>query len=341
MFAACGATENNEQGNAERVDSSNSLPDNVAPQATPQTRNEPPPNLVTEPAENFTYFFINVDEGLDCCCHSNFSFLSQSGLILTAYHGDLTQVRVPDTIDGFPIVGIESSTFKVGVVTEVFFPDTVEFFLWGELGSTVSPHIIVPYGVTRIIRAMGGVSGSIRSVEIPETVRVISDGAFSCFASLTDITIPYGVVEIGTQAFNGCTSLLSINIADSVSRIGHHAFAETSWFNAQPDGLVYAGLVAYTWKGEMPPNTTITLKEGTIGVAEHAFSYQENLISVTIPDSVVYICNFAFSRNESLVNVTIPESVTHIGNGAFSDTPSLSEESRARILQINPNARFE
>ena len=89
---------------------------------------------------------------------------------------------------------------------------------------------------------------------------------------MTSITIPNSVTSIGEVAFNGCTSLTSITIPDSVTSIGYDAFYNTSWYNSQPDGVVYAGKVLYKYKGTRPENTSIMISEGTKSITDHAFS---------------------------------------------------------------------
>ena len=59
---------------------------------------------------------------------------------------------------------------------------------------------------------------------IPNSVKVIGDGAFSSCTNLTSLTIPNGVISIGGWAFSNCTSLLSITIPNTVTNIGSCAF---------------------------------------------------------------------------------------------------------------------
>ncbi len=154
-------------------------------------------------------------------------------------------------------------------------------------------------------------------VNIPNFITKIADNAFESSFKFTKITIPDSVTSIGSDTFRDCSELTSITIPDSVTSIGDYAFYNTTWYNNQPDGVVYAGKVAYKYKGEMPENTSIILKNDTLGIADFAFSWCLGLTSITIPDSVTSIGSSAFSYCRGLTSITIPDSVTSIGNYAF------------------------
>ena len=159
---------------------------------------------------------------------------------------------------------------------------------------------------------------------IPNTVTSIGDGAFYGCSVLTSVAIPNSVSSIGNCAFAYCSDLLSVTIPDSVTFVGQYAFYGTAWFNNQPDGLVYVGKVAYMYKGIMPAGTSITLANGTLGIAGYAFGGHSGLTSVTIPNSVTFIGNGAFRFCSGLTSVTIPNSVNSIGDRAFYHCSSLT-----------------
>ena len=175
---------------------------------------------------------------------------------------------------------------------------------------------------TAIITAYNGIEAdmSIPSEIDGYAIVGINEFAFADCTRLTSVTIPDSVSVIGSYAFSGCTNLTDITIPDSVKEIGAFVFENTQWYNNQPDGVVYAGKFVYTYKGNMPENTSITLKDGTIGIAGCAFEYRQSLTSITMPDSVSVINSYAFSECTNLTTITIPDNVKEIGASAFENT---------------------
>lgn len=243
-------------------------------------------------------------------------------------------------------ISINNSTFvNCNGLKSIMIPDSVttigdEAFR----GCTSLSIIMIPDSVTNIgnfafsgCRGLTNITGSATNVSaVAKQSRptsfvvnitsgnIIENSAFSECTGLTSIAIPDCVTSIGYSAFSGCKGLTNITIPDSVTSIGERAFNDTTWYNNQPDGLVYAGKVAYSYKGTMPNNTSIVLKEGTLGIATNAFSGWYELTSVTIPDSVTNIGDGAFSSCTKLTSITIGNGVISIGRAAFQSCTSLT-----------------
>ena len=177
-------------------------------------------------------------------------------------------------------------------------------------------------GGTYITTAPWG--ANIKTVVIEGGVTSIGYMAFYGCTGLTSVTIPDSVTSIGSNSFYGCTGLTSITIPDSLANIEGYAFNNTAWYNNQPDGMVYAGRVTYSYKGTMPDNTSIIIRDGTKGIAGYAFYKCTGLTSVSIPDSVTSIGDDAFYKCTGLTSVIIPDSVTSIGTYAFYNCTGLT-----------------
>lgn len=121
-----------------------------------------------------------------------------------------------------------------------------------------------------------------------ETIVCAAPAAFS-----GTLTVPDETVSICEDAFRGCRGLTGVVLSDSTLYIGQNAFADTAWYDAQPDGVVYLGKVALVYKGKMPEDTEIALRDGTTAIADYAFA-QVNLRSVRVPASLTNVGCGAF-----------------------------------------------
>ena len=195
-------------------------------------------------------------------------------------------------------------------------------------GSITLPATVTYNGVTYSVTSIGNSAfygcSSLTSITIPESVTSIGYYAFSDCSSLTAITIPEGVTSIGNSAFSGCSSLTTITIPESVTSIEKSAFNGTAWYDDQPDGVLYIGKMLYNYKGNMPENTAIEVKEGTVSISPCAFQSCSNLTAITIPESVTSIGDWAFDGCIGLTDITIPGSVSLIRDGAFANCTGLT-----------------
>ena len=260
--------------------------------------------------------------------------------VLKKYKGRSSVVVIPDSVTsvgdfafsccsrltsitvGNSVTSIGNQAFRDCTgLTSITIPDSVTSI--GACvfsGCTGLTRVTIPDSVTYIGQNAFKGCTRLTSITIPDSVTSIGARVFSGCTGLTSVTIGDSVTSIKTKAFRGCTGLTSITIPDSVKIIGDQAFYDTAWYKNQPNGLVYAGKVAYKYKGLTSSNISITLREGTLGIADSAFKDCSGLINVTIPDSVTSVGRSAFRDCTGLTSITIPDSVTEIGYNAFSGT---------------------
>lgn len=194
-------------------------------------------------------------------------------------------------------------------------------------------------------------------VTLSQSLTEISSSLFENCNSLTDVIIPSGVVSIGARAFQGCEMLSQIIIPDGVYMISDYAFGDclslssvsfgqdsklryltpnaflgSLWYQNQDDGFLYLSDVLFGYKGEMPLNTALVVREGTTSITPGAFLGKANLLSVIIPGTVDTIGMGAFYNCARLEKATMMDGVVSIGVNAFSNCVRLDSVSLPNTL---------
>ena len=146
----------------------------------------------------------------------------------------------------------------------------------------------------------------IESIYLYKKVDYIGESAFSSCDYVNKLTIEEGSkAQICESAFCYCRNLKEISISSEIYIVGRYAFDSNAYEEELESkkfkGAYYIGNVLC---GVIGNPETVKIKEGTLGIADGAFSY-ETVESVTIPASVKYIGLDAFMCTENLKKITL------------------------------------
>lgn len=135
----------------------------------------------------------------------------------------------------------------------------------------------------------------IYSAVVEEGITKIAECAFlDC--DITKIILPASLETIDTDALS-MTDIEDIIIPENSRLCDFYVtsyFRKVPWYKNQPDGPVYLGNMLLEYKGTMPANTTITVRDGTYAINGYAFNNQKNMVDVAVPNSVERIGYRAF-----------------------------------------------
>lgn len=181
----------------------------------------------------------------------------------------------------------------------------------------------------------GAFSGCpIKELNLPDGIK--NSGGTASFAGtdISKLSLPNSVTRIAYENFANCSNLSEIDIPTSVISMGGHAFDNTPWYDAKADGEVYLEHVFYNYKGEMPANTEISIKDGTTVIADYALEERTGLAKLTFPEGLKAIGSWALYKCTSIEEINIPDSVTEIDTSAFAGCSSLTA---INVSDGNPN----
>ena len=223
---------------------------------------------------------------------------------LTKYKGNSTEVVIPDTIGGYPVVSFGSTFLRQIAITSVSIPDSVtsigdEAFL----GCSSLASVIIPASVTSVGDSVfAGCGVAIIYCEAPTqpsgwSMEWNGNGAYG---SDRPVVWDYKNKPEYYVVIDGLRYFLEDGVATVQQMIGNNTTVTI------PETITYKG-VTYT----------------VTRIGERAFC-GSSLTSVTIPNRVEYIGWYAFAYCSSLTSVTIPASVTSIGYYAFASYGSLT-----------------
>ena len=275
------------------------------------------------------------------------------------YRGEIKRIILPSGIQN-----IGSWAFSyLDNVSGITVPNSVERIgAWAFHASSGLKSITLSSSLTEIGDYAFCDCSNIR-LTLPDTVRMIGEGAFQNCTSLTQLQLPNALETIGSFAFQGSSGLRKMTIPGSVIMIGESVFDDipdpiltvtkhsVGWGYALANGIRFAlsdssEISDYVATGScgaegselywmLDENGFLTFDYSGESVEMENWDdwynrapwagYAHQILRVVIPAGLSNIGNYAFYACENLSSVTIAGTVSQIGRNAFSDCAALTE----------------
>ena len=273
---------------------------------------------------------------------------------ITEYNGNARSLSVPQTIDGYTVVGIGSSAFEGNTnLRFLHLPDTltsignsafrdcinlgtiefpeslIEINGYAFYGCNSLTSIKLPSNLQTLEYYAFGSCANLQSAWIPKTITNETSyysagyhGPFDGCGKLKSVTFAGGITNIPSGLFAGCTGIESIEIPDTVTKILSDAFADSSIQSVKiGSGLTtISNYVFYRCKNL----TEINLPESLTSIGEYAFLDCINLGTIDFPESLIEINEYAFYGCNSLTSIKLPSKVSRIENNTFYGCSSMT-----------------
>ena len=161
-----------------------------------------------------------------------------------------------------------------------------------------------------------------KKIELPSTVKTISDEAFRECTNITDFTVPEKVKVVPKKCFNGCIRLKSITLPDGLEQIAENAFYGCTDLSSIeiPKNVTVIGKQAFQKCSNL---ATITVKcTGDLSISKNAFKGLPGSVTIKGPagcqkakealEQSIYSSNKSSNlqttdKENSTVNVTIED----------------------------------
>lgn len=158
----------------------------------------------------------------------------------------------------------------------------------------------------------------IKHIVVEEGITEILEGAFAVLNNVVSLTLPSTLETIWADADFYALETISVPEKANLRCIKYSTFASKSkWLaNIPENSPVYIGPLLFKYKGTVPENTTLVIKDGTKAVNCKAFKNAANITDIVFPATLDYVGEAAFEGTgwyESL-----PDGAVYAGNVLYA-----------------------
>lgn len=189
----------------------------------------------------------------------------------------------------------------------------------------------------------------VTSIELPDGLTAVSDGAFSGFSSITSITIPASTSTIGSGAFASCLSLREVELEGegaNLTEIGAGAFMacpSLKELNLSHTQITSLGSGLFNGSSAGPEFVEsgierLVLPPALTSLGEGVLSGASNLKTLVLPEGVTSIGPYALQATTALRTLALPASIQTIDALAFGTTAAQIQDVDIVVTGAAPDA---
>ena len=167
-------------------------------------------------------------------------------------------------------------------------------------------------------------NSSIVHLEVPGSIKVIHNSAFSGITSLKSIKICNGVTSLPDRCFQNCESLEEVSFPESIDTFGIHCFAGCGSLKSVTIGrnIIKVGSKAFM---NCTSLKEILMPDSVRSLEDECFEGCSSLKRINFSDSLKIIPYRAFASCTELETITLPKNLNKIEDKAFLGCSSLKE----------------
>ena len=242
-----------------------------------------------------------------------------------------TDVVIPQTLGGYPVVAIGEGAFGWTGITSLVIPDTVRaigryaFDSCYQLKSVEMGNGVQAIGayafdqcsamesltlsnrLTSIGACAFNLCKKLTQIELPASLETLCDGAFWQCKGLTEINIPAGVTSVGAGIAQSCENLTAIRVDP----------ANTA-YSSDANGILYNKDKTVLMEAPAAVSGVIQIPESVKQIVDYAFIYCGEMTGIILPEGLETIGRDAFFECAALEEIRLPDSLQTLGDGALS-----------------------
>ncbi len=171
----------------------------------------------------------------------------------------------------------------------------------------------------------------IAEIALPESVKIVEGYAFANCKKLEKAVLPTNIEALGEHLFDGCEKLTEVTLPVNLKEIPERIFSDCTHLKkaVTPDGVEKIGAGAFFNCNSLNEANI----PGTVKIISDDAFCMTRIEAVTLPDCLEEIGKSAFSGCP-LAEIMLPESLRKIGSRAFRNTCLKTARIPANVSEI-------